>query len=332
MMQPKALQVRRLTRTFKVHQRGTLFGSVKHLRAVDNISFDVAPGEMLGIVGESGCGKSTTARMILGVTPSSAGEVTFGGEKVTSSGNADWRSMRSRMQMVYQDPLAALDPRLTAAAQIGEPLIIHRPDISASARRERINAAMHEVGLSDHHGARYPHELSGGQRQRVVIARSLIAEPELLVCDEPVSALDVSVQAQVINVLVDLRTKTNLTSVFISHDLKVVRHVADRVAVMYLGRIVEIGNVDEILHSPAHPYTQALVSAMPMARGRTRERIILKGDPPNPANVPSGCPFHTRCPVAQPFCRETRPELMGDAVRSVACHLVNGSELTKKAG
>lgn len=319
-----ALQVRNLSRTFKVRERGILFSSTKELHAVDSISFDVAPGEMLGVVGESGCGKSTTAKLLLGHIPSSSGEITFSGQKVSARHDFEWRRMRRHMQMIYQDPLGALDPRISVATQIEEPLIVHRPELSNADRKNHVAEVMSQVGLHDHHGTRFPHELSGGQRQRVIIARALALDPELLVCDEPVSALDVSVQAQVLNVLEDSRARTGFTGVFISHDLKVVRQIAEKVAVMYLGRIVEMGDTREVFASPAHPYTKALVSAVPVPGGRTRrDRIVLPGDPPSPINVPSGCPFHTRCPSAVSSCGKIRPELVTGAGRSVACHLVN---------
>ena len=331
------LSVRNLTRHYKLRQGGGLFSRTRVLKAVEGLTFDVAPGEMLGIVGESGSGKSTTARLLLGHIPPTSGEVTFGGEKVGSVPNLAWRQMRRRMQMIYQDPLGALDPRIIVSGQIEEPLTVHFPDLTPDARKARVRAVMNDVGLSSHHGERFPHELSGGQRQRVIIARALVMEPELLVCDEPVSALDVSVQAQVLNVFQDIRARNSFTGVFISHDLKVVRQIADRVAVMYLGRIVETGRPDEVFHQPLHPYTRALVSAVPRtgrpgAGGRsTRERIILSGDPPSPVSVPPGCPFHTRCPEVRPACRIERPELVASggqsAGRAVACHLVNNPSL-----
>ncbi|HEY4199584.1 MAG TPA: ABC transporter ATP-binding protein [Devosiaceae bacterium] len=323
------LSVRGLRRHYTVHERKLVFSTARLLRAVDGLSFDVAPGEMFGIVGESGCGKSTTARLILGHIPATSGEITFGGDAVHAVPNASWRQMRRRMQMIYQDPLGALDPRIPVALQIEEPLIVHHPEMAAPERKRRVAEVMGDVGLLDHHGTRYPHELSGGQRQRVIIARALAIEPELLVCDEPVSALDVSVQAQVLNVFEDIRARTGFTGVFISHDLKVVRQIVDRVAVMYLGKIVEMGEPDAVFHQPAHPYTKALVSAVPAPNRPARSRIVLKGDPPNPINIPSGCPFHTRCPEAMAICRELRPELVDRGEeRAVACHLVNNPSLS----
>ncbi|MGZ9719403.1 ABC transporter ATP-binding protein [Rhizobium miluonense] len=323
-----ALEVRNLSRLFKVRERGLLFSATKVLKAVDGISFNVAPGEMLGIVGESGSGKSTTARLLLGHIPASRGEIRFGGEKVSAKPDADWRRMRRRMQMIYQDPLGALDPRIPVGLQIEEPLIVHRPELSAAERRAHVADVMGQIGLLAHHGTRYPHEMSGGQRQRVIIARALIIDPELLVCDEPVSALDVSVQAQVLNVLDDIRTRANFTGVFVSHDLKVVRQVAERVAVMYLGRIVEMGDVGEVFANPAHPYTRALVSAVPVPGRSRRNRIVLKGDPPSAIDMPAGCPFHTRCPEVRKACRSIRPELVEKGRRAVACHLVNNPSLS----
>ncbi|MBB6486302.1 ABC transporter ATP-binding protein [Rhizobium lusitanum] len=318
-----ALKVQNLSRSFKLRQRGLLFSATKRLKAVDGISFNVAPGEMLGIVGESGCGKSTTARLLLGHIPASSGEIRFGGERVSARVDANWRRMRRHMQMVYQDPLAALDPRIPVGYQIEEPLIVHRPDLSAADRKTLVADVMRQIGLLAHHGSRYPHEMSGGQRQRVIIARALVLDPELLVFDEPVSALDVSVQAQVLNLLEDIRARIGFTGVFVSHDLKVIRQIAERVAVMYLGRIVEIGNVEDIFANPAHPYTRALVSAVPVPGRSRRSRIVLNGDPPSAVNVPSGCPFHTRCPQMRATCRSIRPNLVETGGRAVACHLVN---------
>ncbi|MFN4089817.1 MAG: ABC transporter ATP-binding protein [Alphaproteobacteria bacterium] len=306
-------------------RRDGLLGKRRSLRAVDGVSFGVAPGRTLGLVGESGCGKSTTAKLVLGLVPLSGGEVRFDGKPIGARHDAAWRRQRREMQMVYQDPLGALDRRLTVGRQIMEPLAIHRIGTPVE-RRDKAVSLLNAVGLGDSHFDRYPHELSGGQRQRVVLARALILEPRLLVCDEPVSALDVSIQAQVVNLLVDIQQRFGVAFLFISHDLKVVRQVSHEVAVMYLGRIVEQGEPDRLFASPEHPYTRALVSAIPTARGaRTRERIILEGDPPNPVDVPSGCAFRTRCPWAQSLCAERRPELrpLADGTR-VACHMTHG--------
>jgi peptide/nickel transport system ATP-binding protein len=314
------LAVENLSRHFTM--RTGWFGARKVLRAVDGVSFTVQAGRTLGLVGESGCGKTTTARLALGLMPPTGGVVRFDGAPLPEAGTAAWRAARQRMQMVFQDPLSALDRRLPVAAQISEPLAIHTR-LDHAARNAKVVALMAAVGLQPHLENRYPHELSGGQRQRVVLARALILEPKLLVCDEPVSALDVSIQAQVVNLLSDLQERFGVAMLFISHDLKVVRQVAHEVAVMYLGRIVEQGLPDVVFAAPAHPYTQALVSAIPHPSRRGRPRIVLAGDPPNPAAIPSGCAFHTRCKVAVARCRVERPELAAQADgRVVACHLL----------
>lgn len=319
------LSARELVRHYPVRLPGGLLGRPATLKAVDGVDFDLARGEVLGLVGESGCGKSTTAKLVLGHVPPSSGEVRFDGARVPTDRRADWRRLRRRMQMIYQDPLGALDRRLPIVAQIGEPFDIHCPDMPRPERRERAAALMASVGLRPDQAGSYPHELSGGQRQRVVIARALALDPELLVCDEPVSALDVSIQAQVLNLMSDLRDRTGFAALFISHDLKVVRQMADRVVVMYLGRIVEEGLPDQVFHAPLHPYTQALVSAAPTPHRRARNRIVLPGDPPNPVDVPSGCPFHPRCPAAVARCRSEVPSLVRDAGRAVACHLAQSA-------
>ncbi len=324
-----ALVVKGLTRHFK--SGGGWFAPERVVRAVQDLSFSVTAGEMMGLVGESGCGKSTTAKLILGLMPATGGIVTFDGQPISPRLDQAWRKRRAQMQMIYQDPLAALDRRLTAARQIGEPLEIHSPGLPVAARADRVAEIMAQVGLLDHHGARYPHELSGGQRQRVVIARALVVQPRLLVCDEPVSALDVSVQAQVLTLLSDLRAQHGFTSVFISHDLKVVRQIADRVAVMYLGRIVEKGTPEQVFHAPQHPYTRALVAASPDPRRKCRERIVLKGDPPDPANQPPGCAFHPRCPVATELCTRVAPRLQASGGAEVACHLVHPPSTSEAA-
>jgi peptide/nickel transport system ATP-binding protein len=324
------LAVEKLSRNFSVRGAGW-FGARKSLRAVDGVSFTVQAGRTLGLVGESGCGKTTTARLALGLMPPSGGVVRFEGAPLPNAGTPAWRAARQRMQMVFQDPLSALDRRLPVAAQIIEPLAIHTT-LDRAARQAKVEALMTAVGLQPHLAGRYPHELSGGQRQRVVLARALILEPKLLVCDEPVSALDVSIQAQVVNLLSDLQDRFGVAMLFISHDLKVVRQVAHEVAVMYLGRIVEQGLPDAVFAAPAHPYTQALVSAIPHPSRRGRARIVLPGDPPSPAAIPPGCAFHTRCPVAVARCRTERPELLAqDDGRVVACHLVGVQAGTPRA-
>lgn len=304
--------------------RRGLFGRTSPVRAVNGVSLTVMQGETLGIVGESGSGKSTLGRMLLGIDPAQAGEVRFSGRPMPKSGTAEWRALRAKMQIVYQDPLAALDRRLTIAAQIGEPLEIHRI-VPKEHRAARVAELMAAVGLRPDQAGRFPHEFSGGQRQRAVIARALASRPKLLVCDEPVSALDVSIQAQVVNVLRDLQEQNGIAMVFISHDLKVVRNIADRVAVMYLGRIVEEASSDVIFQSPQHPYTKALVSSVPVPGKPLEGRMILQGEPPNPAERPSGCAFHPRCPLARDICRTSVPALrqIGSG-RTAACHIVAG--------
>jgi peptide/nickel transport system ATP-binding protein len=314
------LETRDLQRVYDVRRRQGAFAPRAQLRAVDGVSLSVRAGETLGLVGESGCGKSTTGKLILGLIRPSAGEVCFEGEPLTSQRNETWRRQRRRMQMVYQDPLGALDPRIETGLQVREPLEILRQGTKAE-RHERVFDIFEAVGLPRTCFNQLPQELSGGQRQRVVLARALIMEPSLLVCDEPTSALDVSIQAQVINLLMDLQDRLGLGYLFISHDLRVVRQIAHRVAVMYLGRIVETGAPDDLFRAPAHPYTQALVSAIPNPHARSSQRIVLQGDPPSPIDAPSGCAFHPRCRIATDLCRQSRPALVElETGRSVACH------------
>lgn len=304
------------------HARRGVFGRPFEVAAVDGVSFELARGETLGIVGESGSGKSTTGRLVLGLEPADRGSVAFDGAAMPPVGSTDWRRLRARMQMIFQDPLGALDRRLPVAAQIREPLDIHAVD-DAPARLARVADLLDRVGLSADHGRRYPHELSGGQRQRAVLARALATAPDFLVCDEPISALDVSIQAQVVNLLVDLQAEFGLAMLFVSHDLRVVRQVSRRVAVMYLGRIVEEGSADDLFATPVHPYTRALVSAAPKPGRRSVDRVVLQGDPPDPADRPTGCAFHPRCPVVEPRCRVETPALVSvGGGRRAACLLV----------
>ncbi|GAB1584121.1 ABC transporter ATP-binding protein [Phyllobacterium phragmitis] len=316
------LEATGLTRIYQSKQG--LFGKTTRIRAVDGVTQKIMPGEVVGIVGESGSGKSTLGRMLLGIDPAQGGEVLFEGKPMPAPGTSEWRRLRAKMQLVYQDPLAALDRRLTIATQIREPLDIHGL-IPGEHRQARVEELMAAVGLRKDQAERYPHELSGGQRQRVVIARALASGPRLLVCDEPVSALDVSIQAQIVNMLRDLQEQNGIAMVFISHDLKVVRNIADRVLVMYLGRIVEEASSDVIFHSPRHPYTQALVSSVPVPGKPLEGRMILQGEPPNPAKRPGGCVFHPRCPLASDICRTTVPVLRPvEPQRLAACHLLAG--------
>ena len=324
-MSEPLLQAEGLVRHYQIRRGSRLFSHPATLRAVDGVSFTLQPGRTLGLVGESGCGKTTTARLVLGLLPLTEGEIRLQGETLPQAGSLRWRELRRVMQMVYQDPLAALDRRIAVGKQVMEPLAIHAIGAPAE-RRDKALAILQSVGLQAHHFDRYPHELSGGQRQRIVLARALILSPRLLVCDEPISALDVSIQAQVVNLLLDLQAEMGLAYLFISHDLRMVRQVSHEVAVMYLGRIVERGDPDRLFAAPSHPYTRALVSAIPVAHRSGRQRLILKGDPPNPVDVPAGCAFHERCPIAVARCRVETPALRPVADgRHVACHLAPGA-------
>jgi peptide/nickel transport system ATP-binding protein len=319
------LEVKGLQKHFPI-KGGLWHRQIGAVKAVDGVDLTVDRGETLAVVGESGCGKSTTGRAILRLEPPTGGEVTFYDEKlgpvrVDSADNRTMKQIRPKMQIMFQDPFASLDSRMTVGRVIAEPLVINNV-VSGKALRDRVAELLTLVGLRPEHASRYPHAFSGGQRQRIGIARAIALNPDLIVCDEPVSALDVSVQAQVLNLLEDLQRKLHLTYLFISHDLSVVEHIADRVAVMYVGRVVEVATTEQLFYTPKHPYTEALLSAVPQPDPRHRTTpTALTGDVPSPANPPSGCYFHPRCPYAQPVCSEKTPPLRdtGDGHQS-ACH------------
>ncbi|MBL8700162.1 MAG: dipeptide ABC transporter ATP-binding protein [Alphaproteobacteria bacterium] len=320
-MTERLLEVRGLIKHFPVTRGIVMRRQIGAVKAVDGIDLDLDAGETLALVGESGCGKSTTGRLVLRLIEATAGSVRFEGREITGLDRRDMRGLRRHMQIIFQDPYASLNPRMAVSEILDEPLRVHGFG-DATTRRRRVEEILAAVGLSTWHAARYPHEFSGGQRQRVGIARALATNPKLVICDEPVSALDVSIQAQVVNLLKDLQRALGLAYVFIAHDLAVVKHVADRVAVMYLGKIVEQGPKGGLFARPRHPYTQALLAAIPVASPTPRTRVaVLEGDVPSPLNPPSGCRFHTRCPFAQERCRAEEPPLrLIDVGQRVACH------------
>ena len=314
------LSVRDLTKHFPI--TGGLFSrTVGHVKAVDGVSFDVKRGETLGLVGESGCCKTTTGRAVLRLIEPTSGQVIFEGKDIVKASKQEMRTLRREMQIVFQDPFGSLNPRMSVGEIIEEPLVIHRIGTNQE-RQKRVRELLEVVGLAAYHIRRYPHEFSGGQRQRIGIARALALNPKLVVADEPVSALDVSIQSQILNLMEDLQREFGLTYLFIAHGLNVIRHISDRVGVMYLGMMMEIADSDEIYKHPLHPYTEALFSAIPIPNPTVkRERIILQGDVPSPVNPPSGCRFHTRCPIAQEQCKVERPVLKESAPGHwVACH------------
>ena len=319
------LHVEGLKKHFPIMRGLFIKRAVGHVKAVDGISFDVYRGETLGLVGESGCGKSTTGRVILQLYRPTAGKVDFDGKDLTELKGEDLRRLRPRMQMIFQDPYASLNPRMTVGELISEPMIIHTNKTRAE-RTDRVKELLELVGLNPKFDRRYPHEFSGGQRQRIGVARAMSLNPEFIVCDEPISALDVSVQAQVVNLLEELQEQLGLTYLFIAHDLSMVRHISTRVAVMYLGKLMEMASREELYESPLHPYTQALLSAVPVPDPvveEQRKRIILEGDVPSPANPPPGCVFNTRCPLAIDICRKEIPEWREVRPKHlVACHRV----------
>lgn len=314
------LSVKNLVKRFPI-KGGLLNREIATVRAVSDVSFEIKKGETLGLVGESGCGKSTLGRCILRLIEPTAGQVIYGGQDITKISGAEMRKLRRKMQIIFQDPYASLNPRMTVEQILSEPLEIHELAKTKADRLQRIFKLLDLVGLRREAISRYPHEFSGGQRQRICIARALAVEPEFIVCDEPVSALDVSIQAQIVNLMQDLQKELGLTYLFIAHDLKVVEHISNRVAVMYLGKIAELADAEELYQNPKHPYTQALLSAIPLPDpDYKKDRIILRGDVPSPINPPAGCYFHPRCPVVQERCKTVWPDLKDVKSMSASSH------------
>lgn len=323
--QETLVRIENLTKHFPITRGIVVQRQIGAVQAVDDISFDVRTGETFGLVGESGCGKSTTGRSILQLYRPTSGKVYYRDIELTAAKPEELRRMRRNMQIIFQDPYASLNPRMTVGDIIADPLEVHQIG-TKSERRERVKELLSLVGMNPYFINRYPHEFSGGQRQRIGVARALALNPEFIICDEPISALDVSIQAQVVNLLEELQEKLGLTYLFIAHDLSMVKHISDRTGVMYLGKIVELAPMEELYNNPLHPYTQALLSAVPIpdpVKERQRDRIILQGDVPSPSNPPDGCRFHTRCPIAEDICRKEVPEWREAAPEHwVACHLV----------
>ncbi|ALL67504.1 MULTISPECIES: ABC transporter ATP-binding protein [Paraburkholderia] len=322
--QETLLKVDNLSVHFSIAQGGYPWSKKATLRAVDGVSFDVRRGETVGLVGESGCGKSTLARAIIGLTPVTSGSVQWKGRESVQGTSRDTTQIRRDVQMIFQDPLASLDPRMTIEQIVAEPLKTHQPQLGREEIRVRVRTMLERVGLSHHHLRRYPHEFSGGQCQRVGIARALIGEPQLVICDEPVSALDVSIQAQIVNLLRDLQRELSLSLLFVAHDLAVVKAISQRVLVMYLGRVMEFGDKRDVYREPQHPYTRALLSAVPLpdpAAERARKHVLLRGEIPSPLKPPSGCAFRTRCPDAIDACANERPVTSATGIghTQVAC-------------
>ncbi|MED4782980.1 dipeptide ABC transporter ATP-binding protein [Brevibacillus choshinensis] len=317
------LEVQNLKKYFPI-KKGIISRTVGQVKAVDGLNLTIYQGETISLVGESGCGKSTTGRAIVQLDPQTEGKVIFEGKELTTLSPMELRKVRTDLQIIFQDPYSSLNPRKRIGDLLAEPLLAHKI-VDKSEVTKKVDDILEIVGLSKFHKSRYPHEFSGGQRQRIGIARALILQPKLIVCDEPVSALDVSIQAQVLNLLKDLQKEFQLTYLFIAHGLGVVKYISDRIAVMYLGKIVELAKTEDIFKNPRHPYTQALLHAYPIPNPhlRNRERIVMEGDVPSPANPPKGCSFHARCPLAQNICREQSPVLQGDQ-HTVACHFPQG--------